>query len=833
MKKKSASESRGAEDIASELESQKDKIVAAEKASSEKSENFLTDLDSSVNNTIKEIQNHQQKLESEVNKDFKKAQDAGEQVNNELVTYDEKMQARLKILLVSFALVLLAVVMLLGDVLQLETIYIALLVVVLIVVVALFYRKIRNVRVRSSENIRKVTDDLKKSPSYEKLSSPKQLVATKKSRIESFRQALGRVTTTVTKFLPYVGEAYAELTLLVKYQKKVSEFQSALDFYNLKIRDSSSFFDKLVGQAPSEARILDDPELWDDMIIKRIIGHLQSPHEITNETIQLLYKEHKNEDTRSIFRGMKGKELKNLAKVLFDSGRLARPPSNLSYDSEDIYALIKTKDNFDIAEINYSLSTYLRYLDYIVSYNVFLRNNGIEVDLKPVIKLILEKIDDSINYFEGKAINLAYKFGLSVFKKILLEKSLMEGFAKAAVSIKFNSDPYLRKVACEISSNDQAVPVIRAYFEKVEQKGAAILKDLVDDLAMVNRFVKDKDNPQHKFWVAQLREGMWHDSTASLNRKLFEERLKGIEETMKDAEKYHGLKDVVSRAFEQVKITTIEKAMDAQVFSAYLILSDSDEGRLATLVDKLSRRDLRTEIPPKRRWAWKDNYTIKEIKKRYGVEPRYDFMKFSPGTWVGVLSKGEEFTEFDANFREDLNKMLEVEGEHFNIGLIIQRITPSKYSFGILENAPKNVETKNIFLPRYVAKLARDHTTGQEQASLMAFDPEMNLLSILDKMSIYEMMRIRNDEFNPEEKRTLESPSLKENVLEAIKTSLGTKTYRSLALDLITKPEYGQEVRNAVRTALSKASLRRADIFSSRFVDGLRALALIYEAQRK
>jgi len=31
-------------------------------------------------------------------------------------------------------------------------------------------------------------------------------------------------------------------------------------------------------------------------------------------------------------------------------------------------------------------------------------------------------------------------------------------------------------------------------------------------------------------------------------------------------------------AFQRVKIDTVEKAIDAQVFSAYVILSDSSEG---------------------------------------------------------------------------------------------------------------------------------------------------------------------------------------------------------------------------------------------------------------
>jgi len=835
MKNKSI---RGIEEIRNELGSIKDEIEKKKIDSDKKVDEFIADLETSVDNIEQQIDQKVGGIESEIRQNLNVASTSSKTFLDTLSHHRKVTRAAFRSILLVF-FVFLSGLIVLGVPSNEARI---LLFTTLIVAFSLIYYSIKETIELNSKNMENALNPFSADLSLKDLVTPK-IPLEKMPRLDKLRQVFGGVLASISKVIPGVNNAYTELTLLAKFGKKVKEFKSTLEHYNIKLISDPPFFDNLEKYAPAEARIIDDESLWEEIIVKKITSELEhSQPNISNDVISLLYKEHNDRDTQNTFRKIKEdeKELKNLANIIFDSGRLTKPPGNLNYDVEDVHVLLKNFEDFDLSQANNLLSIALRQLDYIQSYRDFLLKNGIKVDIAPTIKFVLEKVDKNVNSFEGQVIDLAYKFGQNCYKNILSSRDLTDGFARASVSIKFNSEISLRKIACELSSNHVAVAVIRAYQEKKKERGGEFvtLEDLVKDLDLINSIIKKRNEIDFKFLESELKEGKWYDSTSDYLKAMIENMKKELKTQIEKVEKFIILKDAVRKTFEEVKIGTIEKAIDAQVFSAYLIMSSASSGELAPLIDTLSLRDL--EKPEERRWEWKDNSTTDRIKKQYGVKPRYDFMKYSHSTWVGILKRGEPFTEFKNNFLEDLKKVLEKEkkilektGRKFNIGLVIQRITPSKYSFGILDDVPEDINIKDLEIARYVAKLASDHISEEEQASVMTFDRDVDLLKILDTKSIFELIRVENDDITGKESKTLESDSLKKEVLSELKTRLEVKSFKSLALDLAGNAIPENSVLDVLASVFSKNNLRRANTFSKRLVNILKELAVLYELQHR
>lgn len=830
MRKKSLKNLKGAEEIRKDLESIKKEIGNRKNQSDKEAKEFLIDLDASISKKVSEIENQKRELESKIKQNFDKAYGAGKKFVGAFKNYHKIMMSVFRGILIAFFLSVISVILLVfhGNVFSIISIIFS------VIIFFVFYRKIVKITKFGTKEMEDAVKIFGTSPSLRDFKIPQRIQTEKTSRLAKLRQVFGGLLVSVGKFIPGIDTAYVELTLLAKFQKNVKEFESTLEYYNIKLISDPHFFENLKKYAPAGVRIIDDESFWEKAIVEKITSELKrDQRDISNDVIKLLYKEHNGRNTRSIFRTIREdkKALKNLASLLFRSERLTKAPGTLSYDPEDVSTLLKSVEDFDLSQVNNLLSKTIRQLGYIRSYKDYLEMNGIRVDFNPTLRFTLEKVDSNISSFEGQIIDLCYKFGLICFKKIT-SKELSEGFARASISIKFNSEVSLRKPACEISSNYLAVAVIRAYFEKVKERVGelATLEDLLKDLSKINSFIKKRNDIDSKFLESKLKEGKWYDSTSDYLKAYVEEKAKELKTEIEKVHKYKVLEEAIRKTFEQVKIVTIEKAIDAQVFSAYLIMTHSTAGGFAPLIDKLSLRDL--EKIPERRWEFKNKDTIEEIKTMYGVTPRYDFMKYSRSTWVGVLDKGEEFTEFKNNFLGNLKKALKKTKLEFNIGLVLQRITPSKYSFGILDDVPENVNIKDLEIARYVARLASDHIPREEQASVMTFDRDVDLLKILNKKSIFELIRVENDDITDRERKILESQSLKKEVLSELETKLGVKSFKSLALDLAKNVIPEHDISRVV-TNVFKNELRRANILSNRFVNVLKDLAVLYELQRK
>ncbi|NJD53844.1 MAG: hypothetical protein FIB07_13365 [Candidatus Methanoperedens sp.] len=209
-------------------------------------------------------------------------------------------------------------------------------------------------------------------------------------------------------------------------------------------------------------------------------------------------------------------------------------------------------------------------------------------------------------------------------------------------------------------------------------------------------------------------------------------------------------------------------------------------------------------------------------------------MNFSNSTRIGVLDKGEKFLEFKNNFLNDLKIILKLE-EKSGIGLVVQRITPSIYSFGQLEYEDL-VEIKDLDIANYIALLAGDHIPEADQASVIRLDKDVDLFEIVNMKSIYELIKVKGEDSAGNERKILESLDLKKKILEKLGTDL-----KSLALDIGSGVRSKEEITPIIRDVLeysfsSQLGLRgkakdRANLLSKRFSDVLEQLSLLYKMQ--
>lgn len=668
-----------------------------------------------------------------------------------------------------------------------------------------------------------------------------------------FKNAKGVLETLVVNVgmsRPFIKQTFDSLVVFAKFKDMVRNFQLTVEYYNLL--DNRNFFEQMQKIPPANVQLLDIESHWESAIITEIIQKLVGKNtNVTSDILLLLYKEYNELTTNDVFRQIcnSDDETNTLAKILIDSKRLIQPPNSIIYTPQDISSVIRKVGVFDILQINNMLSESLRLFDYVNSYVEFLYKNDINPNFKLDIEFIIQKLEIEKITFEEQVVNLAYLVGNNVFSKIISPEDgeLVDGFARASVSIKFHDEISLREYASKYSADKYATAIIKAYYEKAEEidrQEVISLKELLDDLNLIWNILKTKgDNPDFKFLQSQLKEGKWYGSIASCLKDFIDKKAIEIKEQISNIEKFEMLKDAVAMTFRQVKIETIEKSIDAQVFSAYVIMLDSEKGPLADLVDLLSIRDLTAS--PEKRWEQKSREQLRSIEKAYKIKPKYDFMRFSKSTRIGVLDKGESFLEFQSGFLQDLKTILSKKDESFGIGLVIQRITPSKYSFGILDgqDISSDVSIKNLDVARYIARLASEHVPFEEQASIMRFEKDINLLEIVDMKSIYELIRGDGDDIDSKQKKVLQSPDLKKCIIIELDDNIGINTFKSLSLglgrkninqkDVLPFIERVIEARFLSEPGLKRNARLRARALSKRLLDMLEIINQVYELQQK
>jgi len=664
------------------------------------------------------------------------------------------------------------------------------------------------------------------------------------------RKVTDTLIVNVAKSVPFISHTFNELTLLTRYRTLVENFRIALNYYGL-CKDPA-FFNELKQFAPADVQIIGDEDVWEKSIVGEIITQLE--HEginVSQNLILLLFYEHNGQNTRKIFRQVlnSDEDLSALSKILINNRIIVDPPSYYQYRIDDIIKILKSTDAFDLTEINRIVSNKIRQMDYIYSYMEFLVKNGINLHFKPTLQYIIEQ-NVQTDDFATQVIDLAYKICFDALGDLYpLSEGYRHGFANASLSLKFNNELSMRAYACQRSADDITTSIIRAYYEKSNEFNRAepvLLIELIQDIKLIESEYSKRNSDDFKFLKSELNEGKWFDSSGSYLKKFIETSTEEIKEKISKIEKFSILEDVLKDNFQSADINSIEKAIDAQIFGAYLIMFDSRCGNLKDLVDLLSIRDL--ESDSEKRWESKPSRRIEEIERKYGVTPKYDFINFSRSTRIGVLKEHETFSDFEKSLLKDLKKLLHVSHpesncEKYDIGLVIHKITLSKYCFGLLDDDEISdiVAIKNLNLGTYISKLASDNISPEKLASVLRFEEKIDLFKTINYKSIYDIVRFENDDLVSKEKSILASNKLKDDILNQLEENLGANGFRALALDLnkrFSKKQVSEVVEDVLygwflqEPGLKRKAKVRAKVLSERFADSFEKLSLLYALQK-
>ena len=339
--------------------------------------------------------------------------------------------------------------------------------------------------------------------------------------------------------------------------------------------------------------------------------------------------------------------------------------------------------------ITSNVSLFIRIRDFLKNYRERLSDE--KISLKG--QLSDEEIVDNISFNNSFESNFLMIFSEELSK--YLDIDLNEAYVDALMAIILSQDINFRVQVCKrASGNDDAIKVLMAYQDLRKQKGEEneqfSLYDLLYEAekpSQITEKIERYHDSRKKFeyFKSGLSNGEWYESSQIITQKMIEELSKKIG----DERKYNTLKNVFTKIFRKVNINTLDKAVDAGLFSVYLILtSKPKEGNFIEKLDELSIR--KVDPDPNGNYLKKDFHSIERVQTQYRISlysldndsnvPKYDFVKYSASTRIGILHKSISFSTFVNSINKDLEKLIPKTNEDSdkkwkNIGFIILRIS--------------------------------------------------------------------------------------------------------------------------------------------------------------
>mgnify|MGYP000863657969 CR=1 FL=1 len=479
-----------------------------------------------------------------------------------------------------------------------------------------------------------------------------------------------------------------------------------------------------------------------------------------------------------------------LTKKLFDLDKLdfaKKSNSNKSEDSneskfsEEILEniLLKTQ-NFDLLLITNNVSLYLRLCSFLQSYFKKLIDEKIPLRSQLHCENTVKNIDFEKD-FESIFVDI---FSKELHKSLNIDadENIKEAYVVALMAIILNPDIKFRDTVCKkAAENNNSIYILMAYHKLREQEAVANESFTLSDIFKAEKpsEIKEKienDNAEKeifRYMALSLSRGEWYESSQIIMQKMLEDLSKRI----RNKEKFEAFKKAFINIFEKVNINTLDRAVDAGLFSVYFILTNSSKGEF---IDKVVERLLISNF--------KNDEDIKNFEKENHISlyydlkdgsriPKYDFTKYSNSTRIGILHKDIEFSTFANDITTDVEKLLEKETKYLSdetkwkdIGLIVLRISPSEYSFGILD---KEIEKKgklqliNLDIASCITSLASGsgYLEDEQKLAVSTLDSTINILDVIDQLKIYEYLSTDiQKSLTRQESVFLQSKDLKEEI---------------------------------------------------------------------
>jgi hypothetical protein len=479
----------------------------------------------------------------------------------------------------------------------------------------------------------------------------------------------------------------------------------------------------------------------------------------------------------------KDDRLKILTKILFNSKRL--DILNRKIPEIELFEILIRTEKFDIGIISKNCVLYQRVGDYLQNYRTRLGEEKIFFHTHFSNIEIIKNLDFSQEFRD----NFLTLFSREIDNNLEFnEKKIMRD---AILAILLNNDLDFRTKVCQKASESAVVIILLAYHEisrkKQEQNLDFKLSDLLTNQEIfsdINErldFKSTEYDPElfdrFNYFKTSLSQGKWFNNEIFLMRAMLLEKFDQVNRSLQDAKKYQIIQKIIDENFKNISINIVEKAIDANLISTYVILTAADEGKFRDIINLLSGRDTVTK-------ELKENPEIKATEEKYGISlwkgkhPKYDFVNYSKGTKVGVLEQNTHFIDFKEDLMSDIAKVLKYEvlnqeeTKQWIIGLSVVRITPSKYSFGIPDKqfeGIKNVEIKNLEIVKIISKLAQDYLNDSQKAVITHFDKNIDMLEIINQQNIYNLISQKGIPISEDYRRFLEKPQVKNTIFAKLK----------------------------------------------------------------
>ncbi|MGB9928014.1 MAG: hypothetical protein ACPK85_06360 [Methanosarcina sp.] len=512
--------------------------------------------------------------------------------------------------------------------------------------------------------------------------------------------------------------------------------------------------------------------------------------------------------------------------------------------------------------INNSL-LYIRVDNFLLNYRDNIFRERIDLKNQLTDELIVNNLDFNYN-FESNFIKI---FSKELFQSIDIDlyKSLDENSKKAYVdalmAIILNHDINFRKEVCiNASKNKEAIFVLMAYHNIREQKGKNneqfSLSDLFDKEYTPDK-MKEKFDTDHfneitfKRFYSTLSDGTWIESTQMIILSMIDE----VEKQLVKNEKNEMIIKIFAKYFTKININTLDRAVDAGLFTIYLILVPHTTGPfLRGVIDKLSVQIQKGyEITKKDDLYRKFNdEKIKDFEAKYGVSllidphtPKYDFKDYSNSTRIGILHNTMEFLTFVDMFNKDAEKIFREEiknstSKWTNINFIILRISPSRQSFGLMNDKIENMDgvkfCTNLDIANEIATLASPYLTEQQKTAISTFEDDIYLENIFEYLTLFDLMSENKQKiYKKHYINFLKSTNLMNSIKECLK-SYDIESFRQLS-NYLSRHSNNLDMQSGLKKSLSSTIAKEyfkqqtsklnediLDDFVSEFLDSIKSL---------
>ncbi|WP_217497647.1 hypothetical protein, partial [Methanosarcina mazei] len=321
---------------------------------------------------------------------------------------------------------------------------------------------------------------------------------------------------------------------------------------------------------------------------------------------------------------------------------------------------------------------------------------------------------------------------------------------------------------------------------------------------------------------------------------LLKSMLEDITSKLQVEKKYETYIGVVKKSFENVNINTLDKAIDANLFTTYLILSSSYKGPLLTeIIDPLSCRINQYNSP--------DSPNVKDFESKYKISlftqegiKKYDFAKYSDSTRFGILHRDISFVDFVNGIKEDVNRIFnekKSDKKWENVGFSVIRITPSKYSFGAMDDI-SDAQVKDMSISKFIARMAMGYTNDLEKTALTVLDKNVNLFKVIEQYSIFELVTLKMSDVGSYGK-FLKQDKLKKAILFKLLDLYGIESFKDLGYLVKDDESFKKEIQQNLLEVFKSEYIidsentlvktKKLELFVIALIGAAEDLALIYD----